>query len=177
MQTQPNATANIDLYLSKTGVLRSTTIYYNEKLNLNISSNDGTNAGAVLIGNCTLTSGVISNFQPKLLFRAVDYSDFNATTHITETYVNGKSWYRVYSDGWCEQGGAFVLNTTSYTFLKRFKDTNISMSWFQSSQASGQVARFAFAPNQGATQTGFTVQLASNPSMFPATWEAKGYIF
>lgn len=24
---------------------------------------------------------------------------------ITETYSSGTDWYRVYSDGWCEQGG------------------------------------------------------------------------
>ena len=72
MQTQPNATANIDLYLSKTGVFRSTTIYYNEKLNFNISSVNGTNESVVLMGNCTLTSGVISNFNPKNPFKVLN---------------------------------------------------------------------------------------------------------
>ena len=72
MQTQPNVTANIDLYLSKTGVFRSTTIYYNEKLNFNISSVNGTNESVVLIGNCTLTSGVISNFNPKNPFKVLN---------------------------------------------------------------------------------------------------------
>jgi len=43
---------------------------------------------------------------------------------VTETYQNGTSWYRVYSDGWCEQGG--VANAT-YTgtvikLLKPYKD-------------------------------------------------------
>lgn len=34
--------------------------------------------------------------------------------YITETYVNGTSWYRVYSDGWCEQGAiAQVTNGQS----------------------------------------------------------------
>lgn len=84
MQTQPNATANIDLYLSKTEVFRSTLIYYNEKLNLNISSNDGTNASAVLIGSCTLISGAISNFQHKLPFRAVDWSDIKKSINVGE---------------------------------------------------------------------------------------------
>ena len=46
--------------------------------------------------------------------------------YITETYQNGSSWYRVYSDGWCEQGGIVSAATggTKVTFLKPFKDTN-----------------------------------------------------
>lgn len=45
--------------------------------------------------------------------------------HIVETYVNGTSWYRVYSDGWCEQGGS-VTTTSSINvqFLKTFANTN-----------------------------------------------------
>lgn len=100
----------------------------------------------------------------------------NNIDYVVKSYQNGTNWYRLYKSGWIEQGGAFVLNKTSYTFLKPFKDTNISMSWFQSSQASGQIARFAFKAGQGATPTGFTVDLASNSSMFPAMWEAKGYV-
>src|SRR5574344_1813676 len=29
---------------------------------------------------------------------------------VTENYVNGTSWYRVYSDGWIEQGGRITTN-------------------------------------------------------------------
>ena len=45
---------------------------------------------------------------------------------VVETYVNGTTWYRVYSDGWCEQGGIISTNTNPYTltFSKPFKDTN-----------------------------------------------------
>lgn len=46
---------------------------------------------------------------------------------IVETYSNGTSWYRVWSDGWCEQGGISVLTTTvgvSISFLKTFSNTD-----------------------------------------------------
>ena len=52
--------------------------------------------------------------------------------YIVETYVNGTSWYRVYSDGWKEQGGiisvaAYTTSTTStVTFLKPFANANYS---------------------------------------------------
>jgi len=46
---------------------------------------------------------------------------------VTQTYVNGTSWYRVWSDGWCEQGG--VITNATYggvdvTLLKSYKNTN-----------------------------------------------------
>lgn len=50
--------------------------------------------------------------------------------YIVETYNNGTDWYRIYSDGWCEQGGKLVVysgavggggyNTATLNFLKPF---------------------------------------------------------
>lgn len=50
--------------------------------------------------------------------------------YITETWNEGTSWYRVWSDGWIEQG--FRITTTvdaqtNHTFLKPFKDTNYTL--------------------------------------------------
>ena len=51
---------------------------------------------------------------------------------VVQNYRNGASWYRVWSDGWCEQGG-IVDNgsaTNAYhidvTFLRSFSNTNYS---------------------------------------------------
>ena len=44
--------------------------------------------------------------------------------HIVETYNNGTSWYRVYSDGWCEQGGGDITTSGNVNFLKPFINTN-----------------------------------------------------
>ena len=48
---------------------------------------------------------------------------------LTESYVNGTSWYRVYSDGWCEQGGILSFTarrtfTNTISLLKSFINTN-----------------------------------------------------
>lgn len=46
---------------------------------------------------------------------------------VVETYVNGTEWYRVYSDGWVEQGGQDVASATgdhTITLLKPFADSN-----------------------------------------------------
>ena len=53
--------------------------------------------------------------------------------HIIETYSSGTSWYRVYSDGWCEQGGVTGTESTTrgqtigITFVKQFTDTNYTI--------------------------------------------------
>ena len=83
------------------------------------------------------TGQVISEFEPKQPFRAVDYNDFAQTVdtvnlhnkaYITETYKNGTSWYRVWSDGWIEQGGKATptseTDTYTLTFIKSFTTSN-----------------------------------------------------
>lgn len=48
--------------------------------------------------------------------------------YVTETYVNGTSWYRLWSDGWCEQGGqtaALSAQTqTTIELLKEYSNTD-----------------------------------------------------
>ena len=39
---------------------------------------------------------------------------------IVENYKNGTDWYRLYSDGWCEQGGTVSLNQGASNVLKTF---------------------------------------------------------
>lgn len=50
---------------------------------------------------------------------------------VIQNYVNGNSWYRIWSDGWKEQGGycAVQYNTqTKVTFLKAFSNANYSLT-------------------------------------------------
>lgn len=48
--------------------------------------------------------------------------------HIIDTYVNGTSGYRIWSDGYCEQWGRVNISGTdannTVNFVKTFKDTN-----------------------------------------------------
>ena len=50
---------------------------------------------------------------------------------VIETYHKGTDWYRIYSDGWCEQGGVVSSPATdsskSVSLLKVFTDTNYSL--------------------------------------------------
>ena len=48
-------------------------------------------------------------------------------SYITETYINGSSWYRVWSDGWIEQGGRLQIQAStqaSVNLMKPYSDTN-----------------------------------------------------
>lgn len=53
---------------------------------------------------------------------------------LIKSYSSGSDWYRIYSDGWCEQGGSTgLLGANSYTrntitFLKEFVDTNYTIT-------------------------------------------------
>ena len=47
---------------------------------------------------------------------------------IVTNYVNGTSWYRVWSDGWIEQGGLTTTNGTTVKFLKAFSNTNYTIN-------------------------------------------------
>ena len=108
----------------------------------------------------------------------------NAKGVLLESYVNGTSWYRVYSDGWCEQGGiATTSNTTivnSYKntiiFLKPFKDANYTftatgVSNDDSSYYQDSIHESSLEPR---SSTQITVTHESVVTRF--NWQASGYI-
>ena len=58
----------------------------------------------------------------------VDKSDMSEVQCVVESYSNGTEWYRIWSDGWCEQGGRANSGTISVTFIKEFADTNYTIT-------------------------------------------------
>lgn len=54
----------------------------------------------------------------------------NEIRFVKETYNSGTSWYRVWSDGWIEQGGRVTPTASSgtITFLKAFSNTNFTIT-------------------------------------------------
>lgn len=68
--------ANAKVYVNTNGSLSLIgTSEYNEEKNMNYVPSTGQYFEAFPIATCDVSSGVISNFQPKLPFRAVDYND------------------------------------------------------------------------------------------------------
>ena len=63
--------------------------------------------------------------------KATSIGDASATKPavVVTSYKSGTSWYRIYSDGWIEQGGYISLNPSGkVNFLKPFKDDNYTIT-------------------------------------------------
>lgn len=97
---------------------------------------------------------------------------------VIESWSEGTEWYRIYADGWCEQGGHST--SSNITFLKEFGDTNYTSlaTWLTPVTGSGQSLCI-----QNKTNSSMSVQLkwAADNSVTTFTngsynWEAKGYI-
>ena len=89
---------------------------------------------------------------------------------LTESYVNGSSWYRVYSDGWCEQGGESTTNTV--TLLKNYTNTNynVQISFRGSTNTTPYFAAISVDTKSGSSFTyGYDTSVTR-------VWQACGYV-
>lgn len=108
----------------------------------------------------------------------LDYFSKLETVHcVVETFKSGSSWYRVYDDGWVEQGGQIIGSQNTITFLKSFKDTNYN---FQASVSDVSPTDYAMttASWNNKTQYGVTVYMGYNGTVqatSPCDWQACGY--
>ncbi len=106
--------------------------------------------------------------------------------YITETYKNGTSWYRIYSDGWCEQGGKSrgAANTTGarVNFLKAYPDTEYKLiTMFNGESTKLENAAPLVAVPFKLTPSGFNASTMYGGSgyafaAYQFSWEAKGYL-
>ena len=103
--------------------------------------------------------------------------------HIVETYVNGSSWYRVYSDGWCEQGGRVQCGSgtsQSLSLLNTFADTNYNIeTTIDITNSTSSYNCDAFIGNK--TSSAVTIYCKNGSGGALGTsyyfyWQAKGYI-
>ena len=107
-----------------------------------------------------------------------DIADLKAHS-IVETYVNGTSWYRVYSDGFCEQGGE-IVGVTDYTvsFLKQFANTNYLITTGNYDYSSPDDGNYCIVQWRDKTTAGVRFQAAWHGALYATTidWRACGYI-
>ena len=93
-------------------------------------------------------------------------------SYVIEHYQNGTNWYRVYSDGWIEQGGR-ITNTTSsgtVTFAKPFSNTNYTCTTVEGGVATAETVgtdTAGYGDNMGIT--------AYTPSSFRYSCTAGRY--
>jgi len=158
--------------------ISSGTAYYDANKNLcHIDSE--TVGGYMFAAEFTCTNSVITSLTPKTTFHAVDFNELTATTLLTKgmrviikSYTNGSDWYRVWSDGFIEQGGIIEDLTDSWTltFLHPFSTTDyvlLGQEW--GADATGNLGILS------QTTTHATGNHIGNGTTIKATWFACGY--
>lgn len=105
----------------------------------------------------------------------------NPASVVIETYSNETSWYRVYSDGWCEQGGTVEATSNIWvtiTLLKPYINTNYNL------QGGSKILDSSYPNNalsvsfRNYTQTTFETAVHDDETINKGTWtwQACGYI-
>lgn len=181
--------ASQDWFISSNGgltwyPLQHGQIVYNEETNTWINNFQGGINLWFPFGKTYSTGSKITSFEPKQPFRAVDYSEYVSTPHIIDTYKNGTSWYRVWSDNWCEQGGIITVSTNVYkgqevTLLKAYKDTNYHIN-AKNSIVTNDAGVQSLSVNAIAANanplTNSTFAVALYAACKSCSWTTSGYI-
>ena len=129
-------------------------------------------AGDTMTGNLIMDGATVYNKVSGTNYRMLDARD----VHITETYLNGTSWYRVWSDGWCEQGSSNTFGTgvNNIALLKNCHIIGATFSWnsqnYNQSTNNGHIGIAGTYPNQ------YLELNTGSGSTEYCTWVAYGYL-
>ena len=96
--------------------------------------------------------------------------------YITQTWRSGNNWYRVYSDGWIEQGGYYTNSsnmTRTLTLNKSFTTTTYSITKNNHSAVNYNM-QFRWC-NFYSLKTNQAVTVESTADFTIVTWYACGY--
>lgn len=98
---------------------------------------------------------------------------------IVETYKNGRNWYRLYADDWCEQGGSNVtlneISTATITYLVPMADTNYTLLAIQTNQSTASDAEVGIQFTAKSNTQGVLSCHYINPNTTYVSWEIKGF--
>lgn len=103
---------------------------------------------------------------------------------LIKTYRDGASWYRLYSDGFCEQGGIYDNGSNikdlaaTITFSREFADTNYAFVFTPQRDGSGGCVGISGSSTKTTTsiKAEFYGYNSGSDRVRYFMWEAKGYI-
>lgn len=137
------------------------------------------------VGRYTTTAeGGITYFTTNQPFRAAEYSSIvtlaeRTNYYVKERYANGYSWYRLWNDGYLEQGGITGsapgrVPARTVTFIKPFTSGLVSIVTNGAFGGSSNNPYMSFFQITGATVNNFTAyaRCDENIQMY---WVARGY--
>lgn len=130
-----------------------------------------TNVGSVDIQN---VMSAVNDVQVNLTQIKSDIAQVpQPRTYVTKTWSSGTEWYRVWSDGFIEQGGHGTGD--SCTFSKPFSDINYTFNVQPSSGYSSHpdwIAAYEYRPHRTTTGTGLSWYEGGDQGW---DWRASGY--
>ena len=95
---------------------------------------------------------------------------------VIDTYSSGFSWYIVYSNGWCEQGGYYTSSSTGWeniNLLKTYRDNKYQANaTLTGKDTSTKIVKVG----NESVNTASTLGIFLDASGFGARWETKGYL-
>ena len=106
-------------------------------------------------------------------------ASLDAPCYVIENYVNGTSWYRIWSDKWIEQGGRVnsgvqtVQNGSKFSFLKTFANTNYVTAFLS---AHGDTSVNNVALQYGNFYYGCIYNSSKTASSFKVTGQGTFYL-
>lgn len=101
---------------------------------------------------------------------------------ITETWGTNVGWYRLYSDGWCEQGGVVTRTATTpitINLYKTYADYNYNVNVQAQSADNYTTNTYTYSPFIENKTTSSFQAVQSTPAITQIgyyVWETKGYI-
>lgn len=151
--------------------------------------NSGVEYSIMVVGDAYWdSSSKITSFNSKTAFHALDWNDLNGKIlndrgirTVVETYKNGSNWYRIWSDGWCEQGGHYdkgslaIDTATTIQLLKAYPNIDYTLV-AQSSRndnQGGSINNQVFINHR--TKTEFTARCYGDGTSQYIDWYACGY--
>ena len=151
-----------------------------DTLNVNVSNVNTNLNNQVTIINNSLTdiNTTITNNQNDLIAIINDLKSriqtLESHKHIIQTWSSGTSWYRVWSDGWIEQGGKLTPASggQDVTLHKNYTTTNYGVQATNCDSANHRGAQ-AWVVNMSTIRVRATG--GTSASSTPCCWYAYGY--